>query len=233
MSTGTRRTYALTRKKTGDIKGRLAYNGAPTWSWITSEDKSSPTILNKSLILTWAVNAYERRDVISIDIPNAYLHAELPEKKMGERVIMNIREKSVNWLVEIDSLSYRAFVVIERGEHVLYLQVLRAIYGMLEAGLLWYRKFRKDLEEKGFKFNQYDGCVANKIVNNSQQTIRFHVDDLLSSHRDPKVNTEFARWAQKKYGDLKPVKVKRGKIHDFLGMTLDFSIPGECHVIPM
>ena len=53
----------------------------------------------------------------------------------------------------------------------------------------------------------------------------------MSSHRDPKVNSEFAWWVQKKYGNLKPVKVKRGKVHDFLGMTLDFSVPGECHVI--
>ena len=26
------------------------------------------------------------------------------------------------------------------------------------------------------------------------------------------------------------MKVKRGKIHDFLGTKLDFSVPGECHV---
>ena len=56
------------------------------------------------------------------------------------------------------------------------------------------------------------------------------MDDLLSLHRDPEVNLEFACWAQKKYEDLKPVKVKRGKIHDFLGMRLDFSVPGECHI---
>ena len=212
------------------MKGRLAFNGAPTRNWITSEDKSSPTVLNESLKLTCAVDAYENRDVMSMDVPNAYLHATLPQKEIGERVVMKIRGKLVDWLVEIDPLAYLDYVVIERGERVLYLQVLRAIYGMLEAGLLWYRKFRKDLEAKGFKFNRYDGCVANKLVKNSQQTIRFHVDDLLSSHKDPGVNSELARWAQKKYGNFKPVKVTRGKIHDFLGMKLDFSVPGECHI---
>ena len=44
------------------------------------------------------------------------------------------------------------------------------------------------------------------------------------------MNDEFARWAQSKYGALKPVKVQRGKVHEFLGMTLDFSVRGECHV---
>ena len=68
------------------------------------------------------------------------------------------------------------------------------------------------------------------MVSRGQHTIRFHVDDVLSSHLNPKVNDEFAKWAQGKYGALKPVKVKRGKTHEFLGMTLDFSAKGECHV---
>ena len=40
-----------------------------------------------------------------------------------------------------------------------------ALYGMLEAALLWYNEFKKDLENEGFKFNNYDGCVANKTGN--------------------------------------------------------------------
>ena len=143
---------------------------------------------------------------------------------------MKIRVKVVNWLVKLDPLAYQQYVVLEKGERVLYLEVLRAIYGMLKARLLWYLKFRSNLEKEGFKFNRYNGCVADKIINNSQQIIRFHVDDLLSSHKDPEVNTRFAEWAQNKSRNLKPVKVKRGKIHEFLGMTLDFTVPGEYHV---
>ena len=49
--------------------------------------------------------------------------------------------------------------------------------------LLWYKKFRKDLEAQGFKFNPYDPCVANWKVKGSQHTILFHVNDLKCSHR--------------------------------------------------
>ena len=36
----------------------------------------------------------------------------------------------------------------------------------------------------------------------------------------------------RKYVELKPVKVKRGKVHDFLGIRLDFArTPGAVHVI--
>jgi hypothetical protein len=57
------------------------------------------------------------------------------------------------------------------------LRVLKAIYGMLEAALLWYKNFRTDLEDIGFVFNPYDPCVANRKVQGLQQTILFHVDD--------------------------------------------------------
>ena len=56
------------------------------------------------------------------------------------------------------------------------------------------------------------------------------MDDILSSHVDLKVNDIFASWFQSKYGDLKDVKVNHGKVHQFLGMTLDFSVEGECQV---
>jgi hypothetical protein len=74
-------------------------------------------------------------------------------------------------------------MVLENRKKVLYVEVLKAIYGMLEAVLLWYKTFRKDLEDIGFIFNPYDPCVANKKVHGLQQTILFHVDDLKSSHK--------------------------------------------------
>ena len=53
-----------------------------------------------------------------------------------------------------------------------------------------------------------------------------------SSHQDAIVNDEFYNWLQKMYGDPKiaPVKVTRGKIHNYLAMNLDFSKPGMVKV---
>jgi hypothetical protein len=83
------------------------------------------------------------------------------------------------------------------------------------------------LEKEGFIFNKYDPCVANKMVNNSQHTVGFHVDDLKSSHVETRVNDEFYKWLQKMYGSHKKVTVTRGKIHEYLGMKLDYSVPGK------
>jgi hypothetical protein len=34
----------------------------------------------------------------------------------------------------------------------------------------------------GLEINPYNPCITNKIVNGSQVTIRWHVDDLMISH---------------------------------------------------
>ena len=63
----------ITRKKSGEVKSRLAYNGKPTQGWIEDEDKASPTVLTESLFVTCAIDSYEERDVMIIDIPNAFI----------------------------------------------------------------------------------------------------------------------------------------------------------------
>ena len=155
----------LNKKWSGRIKGRLAYNGKATFEWITKEDKSSPTVLTESIKITVEMDAYEEQDVASMDIPNAFIQEILPPRPAEERVIMNIG-KLVDWLLEIDPTEYTSLIVIERVVKVLYLYILRTIYGMLQASLLWYHKFRKDLEKIGFDFNVYDPCVANRKINN-------------------------------------------------------------------
>ena len=79
-------------------------------------------------------------------------------------------------------------------------------------------------------FNPYEPCVANRLVMSKQHTVRFHVDDLKSSHVDRKVNDEFHHWLNQKYGKYGEVKVTRGKVHEYLGMTFDYSKKGTIQV---
>ena len=53
-------------------------------------------------------------------------------------------------------------------------------------------------------------------------TVRFHVDDLMSSHMDGKVNDEFPAWLNEQHGEHSEVKATRGNAHDYLGMTFRF-----------
>jgi hypothetical protein len=108
---------------------------------------------------------------------------------------------------------------------MLYVLVSKALYGMLRAALLLYRKLRQDLEDVGFKVNPYDPYVANREVRGSQCTAVWHVDDLKVSHKDEAVVTLFGQELAKR--NQNKIKIKRGKVFDYLGMDLDFeSAPG-------
>ncbi len=221
----------LTEKRDGTIKGRMVYDGSKTREFLSKEDSASPTASLESIMLTAIIDANENRDVMTADIPNAFIQAKIPDTKDGEeRVLMKITGVLVDLLVEQAPEIYRDYVVYENGKKVLYVQVLKALYGMLVAALLWYKRFRQDLEDQGYKFNPYEPCVANKLIQGHNHTVRFHVDDLMASHLLKKVNDKFLKWLNKMYGGYGAVKATRGKIHDYLGMTFDFSAKGEVHV---
>ncbi|CAJ1944948.1 unnamed protein product [Cylindrotheca closterium] len=46
----------------------------------------------------------------------------------------------------------------------------------------------------------------------------------------PKVNDEFAEWLNMRYGSIQACTIVRGKIHRYLGMTLDFSVKGKLKI---
>jgi hypothetical protein len=54
------------------------------------------------------------------------------------------------------------------------------------------------------------------------------VDDLKSSHINPKVNDNFLDWLKTTYANDKIGEIKAvcGKKHDYLAMTLDFTTSG-------
>jgi hypothetical protein len=82
---------------------------------------------------------------------------------------------------------YRKYVFLnKKGETVLYVKLLNALYGILKAVLLFYKKLIKDLMGIGFKLNLYDPCVANKVRKGKQMTLCWHVDDMKVSHFEKK-----------------------------------------------
>ena len=166
----------LKKKENKDSKGRMVFNGKPTREWLTREDTSSPTVSQEAIMIVAAIDAKEGRDVMTADVPNAFIQTPIDVESRDERIIMKIKGELVDLLCEIDVNTYGKHVVYEKGVKTLYVSVLLAIYGMLESSMLFYQKFRGDLESIGFKFNSYDPCVANRTIVGRQHTVRFHVD---------------------------------------------------------
>ena len=165
------------------------------------------------------------------DLPNAFVQTEWPKVKEGkERVVMKFTGVPVDMLVQLNPQPHEPCVVCEKNCKVSCIQVLRAVCGMLQLSLLWHKKLRKDLEEQGFEFNPHDPCVANRVKKDKQHTVVFHVDDLKSSHVNSKVNDEFAKWSESKCGEHSKVKAHCSKVHDYLGMTFNYSKKGKVKV---
>jgi hypothetical protein len=63
-------------------------------------------------------------------------------------------------------------------------------------------------------------------VNGKQLTVTWHVDDLKVSHVDKKVVDDFIKQMNGEFGKETPMNQSRGKVHDYLGMSLDYSEDG-------
>jgi hypothetical protein len=73
--------------------------------------------------------------------------------------------------------------------------------------------------------NPYDPCVMSKMICGKQMTVAWHVDDLKISHVDAKAVNHFIRQLDDIFGKDAQLTKSRGKIHDNLGMSLDFFNP--------
>lgn len=213
----------LKQKRCGRIKGRGCADGRPQREFITKEDSSSPTVAIESLLLSCVIDAMEKRDVATVDIPGAFMQVD-----MDETVYMKLEGEMAELMVKVDPKLYREYVQLEGGKKVLYVELKKALYGTLRAALLFWRKLSEKLQEWGFELNPYDWCVANKQINGKQCTILWHVDDLKISHVDKNVVTEIIKWLEEEFGKESPLTVRRGREHDYLGMVLDYS---ECNKV--
>ena len=82
----------------------------------------------------------------------------------------------VTLLEDIDPEYYKYFIYKDkRGRKCMYAESKKAIYGTLEASLLFWKK-SKILEEMVYQRNEYDWCVMNKIIDDKQCTILWYVD---------------------------------------------------------
>ena len=149
---------------------------------------------------------------------------------MDETVHLRLEGTMAELLTRLDPKLYRKYIFSERGKPVLYVELLKALYGTLRAALLFWKKLSGKLIEWGFNINPYDWCVANKTINDKQCTILWHVDDLKILHVDATAVTKIIATLNQEFVNETPLTVNRGKVHDYLGMTLDYSKDGQIMV---
>jgi len=187
------------------------------------EDLSSPTAATASVFAIAAIAASEGRYVIVTDIGGAFLNASL--KPTGIKVHMRLDPTMARLLVQIAP---------EYGQYLddsgcMIVELDKALYGCVEASLLWYNDLCSKLVAFGFVANPYDQCVFNKLdsATGKQITVVLHVDDLMITSASQPLLDEFHVYLNSVYPETKSVQ---GPVVNYLGMCFDFSNDGEVRI---
>ena len=157
------------------------------------------------------------------DIPGEFLHAD-----MEDEVHMLLEGTIAELIIKLEPSLYRKHIWHnQKGKPMLYLQLKKALYGMLQVALLFRKLLSSTLQEWGFKIKEHDQFVANKIIKGKQCTIIWHVDDLKISHVDKRVVEDVLKQLMAKFGEDAPLTTCRVKILDYLGMKIDYRRKGK------
>ena len=199
------------------LKARFVGNGS---TQMQTYDVSSPTVTTHAVFINAAIAAKERRKVKTADLPGAYLNADMS----GEEVLMHINPDEADILCLMKP-EYKEFL---REDGSLIVRLTKALYGCIQSAKLWYNEISTTLKSIGYAPNPKDICVFNKVVDGVQCTITLHVDDLMVTSINEQLIDEVMQTLKQKYErpDAK-IEVKEGKVHKYLGMTLDFSNDGK------
>ena len=110
---------------------------------------------------------------------NQFIHSDTNRQETWRGNINNNNERSTGVYAVIDrSRKIGSRKLYEKVKKVIYIEVIRAIYGMLQSDILSYTNIRKKLQTDGFKYNPYETFMYNKIIERDQLPIVFHVYDV-------------------------------------------------------
>jgi hypothetical protein len=105
---------------------------------------------------------------------------------------------------------------------------MKTLYGTVTASLLFWKDLSSALiVDWGFEWNPYDWCVVKKMIKGKQFSIYWQLNDLKLSHEVANVVTQVLEMIDKRYGKEVPSTVMCGKVHDYLGMVLDYIEEGR------
>jgi hypothetical protein len=112
----------LKEKRCGKIKGRGCADGRPQRDYMSKEDTSSPTVATEALMLTCIIDAIEKQDVTTCDIPGAFMQLDMKGK-----VIMKLEGVMAKVIIKIDPNKYEKYTVHECGKPVVYVRLTKAL----------------------------------------------------------------------------------------------------------
>jgi hypothetical protein len=192
------------------LKGRLVADGRMQDKKVYRGLKS-PTATTESIFSCLTIGCLKEMKFAKLDIGGAYLNARIDDK---DEIYMEISKQITDILV--DAMPELRRYVTKDG--TLLVQILMALYGLVQSAALWFKTLTTFLGSIGFVANQIDPCVMNKKVSTGIVTIVLYVDDILVM--SPSVDE--IKWLivelEKQYGE---VAVELSNKFTYLGMGME------------
>ena len=120
----------LKEKRNGKVKGRGCADGRSQRLYTNKIETSLPTAALTAIMLTCMIDAFEKRDVATVDIPGVLLQIKMPKEEEDVHVILDGRMAEL--LAKIAPETYQEYVSQKRGQAYIYCRVNVAIYGLLK-----------------------------------------------------------------------------------------------------
>ena len=112
----------LKEKRNGTVKARSCANGSVQQSHVAKEEAASPTVALESVFVTAAIDARENREVVTIDIPGAFLHAT-----NDDYVVMRMNGTLAELMAKTDPKLYRKYLT-DKKERKSYMYASKKHY---------------------------------------------------------------------------------------------------------
>ena len=183
-------------------KGRLVAGGNYQDSTLLAA-VSSPTCRSASVKILFSIAAKQGLKVRMADVKAAYTKAFLDET---ETTYLRLppRPKEVDGKCVMD-------------ESPKYVKLIRSLYGLKQAGLLWNKLVTKTLLDYGCQQLESDPCVFTFEAGEQRLYIALYVDDLLFCATDDSIVNNLLSYLEQQFGEVS--EVTEGASH--LGLLIE------------
>jgi hypothetical protein len=191
------------------IKARLVANGAQQKRELYP-NKSSPTASIHAIFTCFALVAYiGKYSVAKIDVKGAYIQTEIT----GSPIYMKLDKKLTSAVISLLP-NLQPYVTPEGN---LYTKLLKALYGCIQSGQLWYAKIKRVLVREGYLPTPTDPCIFRRANDNKIYLLILYVDDILlfaDTHEIERVKAFMMR-------EFQWIMVICEKVQSYLGMNIE------------
>ena len=161
-------------------KARLVAGGHRQTSNSYNET-SSPTARPATIKILFAKSANEKRILRTFDVKGAYLKSK------------------------IDEDIYMLLPIQHKGDKPQWVKLIKSIYGLKQAGKLWYENIRAKLLEFGAIQCPDDECLFRYTEGSEVIDIVIYVDDLLTASSTNTIADKLILFLRDKYGEVSEV----------------------------